>query len=207
MADESNAQQQKNRVVIPVTGMTCASCVAHVTEALEEVPGVAEAQVNLASGQASVDYDPARTALPDLERAIRDTGYGVGRDTALLHITGMTCASCVEKIQTAVGDLPGVSKIAVNLASGTGRVEYLSAVTGIKEIRRAVQDLDYGVEEKLEGEAALDRERQERQREIRRQLINLAISWPLASMVMLGMLQPMWFFPRFVPEFFENKWF
>ena len=65
--EQSNAPQQENgppqkKVVIPVTGMTCASCVGHVTQALEEVPGVAGAQVNLSTNQASVEYDPARTA-------------------------------------------------------------------------------------------------------------------------------------------------
>jgi Cu+-exporting ATPase len=206
MAEDSNAPKQE-KLVIPVTGMTCASCVAHVTQALEEVPGVAGVQVNLSTNQASVEYDPTQAGLPDMEKAIRDTGYGVGRDTALLHITGMTCASCVEKIQTAVGDLPGVSKVTVNLASGTGRVEYLSGVTSIKEIRQAVQELGYGVEEKLEGEAALDRERQERQREVRRQLINLLLAAPLAALVMLGMFQPYWVLPRVIPEWMNNKVF
>ncbi|MEK7848343.1 MAG: heavy metal translocating P-type ATPase, partial [Chloroflexota bacterium] len=207
MADQHEAQQQKTRVVIPVTGMTCASCVAHVTQALEEVSGVSQVQVNLASGRASVEYDPARAALPDMERAIRDIGYGVGREAALLHITGMTCASCVEKIQAAVGDLPGVSRITVNLASGTGRVEYLSGVTSLKGIKGAITDLGYGVEEKLEGEAALDRERQERQREVRRQLVNLLLAAPLGIAVMVGTFQPYWFLPRFIPEWMNNKVF
>ncbi|MDP6782028.1 MAG: heavy metal translocating P-type ATPase [Dehalococcoidia bacterium] len=154
-----------------------------------------------------MEYDPARTGLGDMEKAIRDTGYGVGRDTAMLQITAMTCASCVEKIQTEVGGLPGVSKITVNLASGTGRVEYLSSVTSIKDIRRAVQDLGYGVEEKLEREAAQDREKQERQREVRRQLLNLVIAAPLGMAVMVGMLQPYWFLPRIIPEWMNNKMF
>ena len=128
MAETANSHPRQDnslgqeKVVIPVTGMTCAFCVAHVTQALEEVPGVKGVQVNLVTEQASVEFEPGRIGLGDLEKAIRDTGYRVGWDTALLQITGLTCASCVGKIQAEVGDLPGVSKIAVNLTSSTGRV-------------------------------------------------------------------------------------
>src|SRR4030067_1938237 len=84
---------EQAKAVIPVTGMTCASCVVHVSEALEELPGVSGAQVNLASGQASVESEASRAKVADLEKAISEAGYGVGRDAALLQITGMTCAS------------------------------------------------------------------------------------------------------------------
>ncbi|MEW6034585.1 MAG: heavy metal translocating P-type ATPase [Chloroflexota bacterium] len=198
---------KKAKVVIPVTGMTCASCVVHVSEALEEVPGVSQAQVNLASGQASVEYDPSKADVQNLERAIKDAGYGVGRDTALLQISGMTCAACVEKIQTAVGSLPGVSHITVNLATGTARVEYLSSVIRLKEIKAAIQELGYGAEEKLEGEAALEREKREREREVRRQLINLLVAAPLGALVMLGTFQPYWFLPHVLPAWMNNKVF
>jgi len=123
----------EKRVNIPVTGMMCASCVAHVTEALKEVPGVRHVEVNLATGQAQVEYRPRQASLASLEQAINDSGYGVGRDVAFLQITGMTCASCVEKIQSAVSNLPGVSKVSINLATGTGRVEYLGSVTSARQ--------------------------------------------------------------------------
>ncbi|HLC23326.1 MAG TPA: copper ion binding protein, partial [Dehalococcoidia bacterium] len=195
------------KAVIPVTGMTCASCVVHVSEALEELPGVSDAQVNLASGQASIEYDASRVKVADLEKAISEAGYGVGRDAALLQITGMTCASCVAKIQDGVGSLPGVSHITVNLATGTGRVEYLGNVISLKEIKKAIQELGYGAEEKLEGEAALDREKRERESDIRHQLINLLIAAPAGALVMLGTFQPYWFLPTILPSFLNNKVF
>src|SRR3990172_12481721 len=167
--------QEKKRIALPITGMTCVSCVAHVTQALEEVPGVTSAQVNLASEQAAVEYDPARTSPREMEKAVREIGYGVGRQTALLRVTGMSCASCVEKITRAVGEMAGVSKVVVNLASGSAPVGYLPRVVGIKEIKRTIQELGYGAQEALEGEAALEQEKKARASEIRRQLINLAI--------------------------------
>ncbi|MBI2853662.1 MAG: heavy metal translocating P-type ATPase [Chloroflexi bacterium] len=212
MSDENNQQQtapagRNAKATLSVTGMTCASCVMHVTDALNEVPGVSDAKVNLATGHAVVSYDTTKASAPALEKAVRDAGYGVARDTALLQISGMSCAACVDKIQRVVGDLPGVSRVAVNLATGTGRVEYLSSITSLKEIKRAIQALGYVAEEKLEGEAALEREKRERDREIRRQLINLLIAAPIGALVMLGTFQPYWIFPNILPEWMNNKVF
>src|SRR3972149_5926267 len=161
--------QEKKRIALPITGMTCVSCVAHVTQALEEVPGVTSAQVNLASEQAAVEYDPSRTSPREMEKAVREIGYGVGRQTALLRVTEMTCASCVEKITRAVGEMEGVSKVVVNLASGSARVEYLPGVVGIREIKRTIKELGYGAQEALEGEAALEEEEKARAHGVRGQ--------------------------------------
>lgn len=64
------------RVVIPVTGMTCAACQARVQRTLGKVAGVSDASVNLMMGNATVSYDPASTSPEALVDAIRNTGYG-----------------------------------------------------------------------------------------------------------------------------------
>ena len=64
------------RVTIPVTGMTCASCTAHVGGALQRHPGVTDANVNLMTSQATVSFDPAAASPDQLVEAIRQTGYG-----------------------------------------------------------------------------------------------------------------------------------
>jgi Cu+-exporting ATPase len=202
---ETQEPQEKRRVALPITGMTCVSCVEHVTQALKEVPGVTSAQVNLASAQASVEYDPTRTSTKEMEKAVQEIGYGVGKQTALLRVSGMTCASCVEKITRAVEEMEGVSKVVVNLASGTARVEYLPGGVVIREIKRTIQELGYGAQEALEGEAALEQERKAREGDIRRQLINLAIAWPLGIIIMLGTFRDYWILSRFVPGFLANK--
>ncbi|MDO8473568.1 MAG: heavy metal translocating P-type ATPase [Dehalococcoidia bacterium] len=215
MADKSelpgkNTEPQSHaptKAVLPVTGMSCAACAQHISDALNELKGVTEVEVNFAAGQASVEFDAAKVHISDLEKAIEDAGYGVLRDTSLLQITGMSCASCTQKIQEAVGALPGVSRITVNLATGTGRVEYLGSIISLKEIKKAVQDLGYGAIEKLEGQAALDREKNDRERDIRRQKMNLLIAAPVGALVMLGTFQPYWFLPSILPSFLNNKLF
>src|SRR5215208_2898484 len=108
------AEQQ---IEFPVTGMTCASCVNRVTKALKKVPGVSEASVNLATEQAAVRYDPAQVAPGQLQSAVENAGYGVITDQIEFPITGMTCASCVNRVEKALKKTDGVLQASVNLAS------------------------------------------------------------------------------------------
>jgi P-type Cu+ transporter len=193
------------RITLQISGMTCATCVVHNEEALRGLPGVQKVVVNLATGKASIDYDPGRVTLSDMQRAVADTGYEVLLDKAQLHITGMTCSSCSANIEKAVSELPGVGKIVVNLNTETAQVEYAPGVTSLSEIRKTIQDIGYGAAEKLEGQETLDREQAARQRDVRRQLFNLIAAGSLSLVVMVGMLQPYWF--RFLPEWVNNKVF
>ncbi|HLB13131.1 MAG TPA: heavy metal translocating P-type ATPase, partial [Dehalococcoidia bacterium] len=192
---------------LTVSGMTCASCVAHVEEALKGVKGVSEARVNLATSKATVEYVPLEASLAAMREAVDEMGYEVVLDSANLMVTGMSCASCVDKIEKGVGALPGVSRVVVNLASGGARVEYVPGITSLPEIRKTIKELGYDVAERAEGQDALDREREARQREIRRQLINLLIAAPVGLIVMIGTFQPYWFLPNVVPEWMNNKIF
>src|ERR1700757_3098575 len=79
---------------LPIDGMTCASCVRRVENALAKVPGVREVAVNLATEQATLRADNG-AVLPAAARAVADAGYEVPREMAELAISEMTCASCV----------------------------------------------------------------------------------------------------------------
>ncbi|MBA4217604.1 MAG: copper-translocating P-type ATPase [Methylibium sp.] len=104
---------------LPLNGLSCASCVARVERALRAVPGVSEARVNLASETAQVDGDaPAAQLAAAVERA----GYGVRRQELLLRISGMSCASCVGRVEKALLKQAGVLSAEVNLATETARV-------------------------------------------------------------------------------------
>lgn len=103
--------------VLPIDGMTCASCVARIERGLAAADGVTGATVSLADETARVTYDVARTNPRDLTEAIRRAGYDVPEVTIDLAIAGMTCASCVARIERALGAMPGVIAAEVNLAS------------------------------------------------------------------------------------------
>lgn len=192
-------------VSLPIQGMTCASCVATIEGALRNLDGVVEVNVNLTAEKGFVRYDPTRVNLKDIARTVQEVGYQVGVEELDLQVTGMTCASCVAAIEGAVGNLEGVEKVVVNLNAGTAKVWYFPGVVTPSQIKRTIRDLGYEVSEKLEGAQALDREREARQREIRRQGIWMLVSWPLALLVMLGTFQEIWILPRFVPEILANR--
>ncbi|PTT87325.1 copper-transporting ATPase, partial [Pelomonas sp. HMWF004] len=107
---------------LPLTGLTCASCVARVEKALRTVPGVTDASVNLASEPARVEGD---ATPPALLAAVERAGYGVRRRELRLQVGSMTCASCVGRVEKALLKQPGVLSAEVNLANETARVVLL----------------------------------------------------------------------------------
>ena len=196
-------RRKLRKITLQIAGMACSSCVAHNEQALGDLPGVEKVVVNLATGKVTVEYEPERVTLADMRKTVADIGYEVVLDNVQLHITGMTCASCVANIEKVVGDLPGVGKIVVSLNTGGANLEYASSVTSFFEIKKTVESLGYEVSQKIEGQEALDREQIARYRDVRRQLINLIISGILGMLVMIGMLQPYFF--KFLPDLMNNK--
>ncbi|MBI2866655.1 MAG: copper-translocating P-type ATPase [Chloroflexi bacterium] len=203
------ANQATKQLVLPIQGMTCASCVATVEGALKSVPGVAAARVNLASEKAAVELaDPQKASLPELIKAVHEVGYQVGGEKASISVGGMTCASCVEHVEGGLREVPGVTRAVVNLTTERAAVEYIPGLATVADFRRAIEEAGYkfmGLVE--EGAAALDREREARQKEIRRQRNNLIFAWAIGLVVMIGTFQPYWFLPRIVPQWMNNKIF
>jgi len=126
--------------------------------------------------------------------------------TASLHVTGMTCASCVSHVEKALQGLDGVSSATVNLGLGLARVTYETGLVTTGQMSQAVRDAGYEAEVQEEGTSLLDREREARQEELRRQKRNLLFTLPIAALVMIGTFRDMWIFPSIVPEFLGQKW-
>ena len=114
-------------ISLPIEGMTCASCVGRVEKALARVEGVERVSVNLATERA--DIRPAgpvdRMALV---RAVEKVGYEVPAATVELAVEGMSCASCVGRVERALRTLPGVAEATVNLATERATVRGVAAV-------------------------------------------------------------------------------
>jgi Au+-exporting ATPase len=156
------ARKTPETLSLPIEGMTCASCVGRVERALRAVPGVAEANVNLATERADLRFSEAvdRAALV---QAVEDVGYEVPAATTVLAIEGMTCASCVGRVEKALLAVPGVEDASVNLATEratvTGRADaaaLLAAVDGAgydaREVTQAAT-ADTSAADKREAEA------------------------------------------------------
>ena len=143
------------QMTLPIRGMTCASCAAHVETALKEIEGVSDANVNLATERASVMLADQEAELGQMVAAVRDAGYDVGTEKVVLPISGMTCASCVAHVEEALRGLDGVTGASVNLATERALVEYVPGVVGMQDFRKAVADAGYEV---LEAGAQAEQE-------------------------------------------------
>ena len=153
--------RERAEVEIPVTGMTCASCVRRVEKALGKVEGVEEASVNLATEKARVAFDPGVADARAMRSAVEKAGYGVrempvvpsapaspegpaGGGEVLLPVEGMTCASCVGRVEKALLKVPGVKSASVNLATEKARVSLIpSGGAGVADLRAAVEKAGY----------------------------------------------------------------
>ena len=110
-------------LTLAVEGMTCASCSGRVERALRALPGVTAATVNLATGRAEV----TGAVAPDLViGAVRSAGYAVPVAAREFLVDGMTCASCVGRVERALLAVPGVTAASVNLATERAHVEGLA---------------------------------------------------------------------------------
>ena len=168
--EEVVRRERGERVELPVSGMTCDKCVQAVERALRGVPGVKDATVNLAGGRAFVDYDPERVTLSALLAAVKIAGYRSDTATIRFGIKGITCGSCVTKIENALLATPGVLKASVSVGTEEAQVEYLPAATDVAAVKAAVGSAGYEVVETPPPRSpeTRDREAEAREGEYRR---------------------------------------
>lgn len=184
-----SASADVKRIDLPVEGMSCASCVARVEEGLRKTPGVASAQVNFASERASVAFDARRTGVEDLVAAVHGSGYAVPRERLVIPIAGMSCASCVEKVEGALRATEGVLRASVNLAREQATVEFVPGVAMPEALRRAVRDAGY--EALAAEEGTVDREAARRARELSALRVRLIGAALLSIPILWGSLPHM----------------
>ena len=241
--------QTRAGIRFPVEGMTCASCVNRIERYLHKVNGVEEANVNLATGSASVRYDPARVGLDDLRSAVEAAGYEArieraemthrdgpqtveigfrtptgaiaGPRNLALNIEGMTCASCVNRIERYLSKVDGVVEANVNLATERASIVARPEVT-IDQLIGAVSAAGYEAKLLVDGEpmaaadaaqpephaehreAAREPETSFQQRHLADTRRRLTIAAVLTVPLLLALAQ-MTVAP-FLPEVFTNPW-
>ena len=157
--------------------MTCASCVARNEKALRKLEGVDEADVNFATEKAHVVFDPAVLSPHDLVATVEKAGYGVVTAEETLPVLGMTCASCVSRVERALKRTPGVLEAQVNLATEKATVAYVPGQASHDGLVAAIRGAGYDVAIEAGGgeaaagglaatDAALDREQAARRRRL-----------------------------------------
>ena len=179
-------------IILPVEGMTCASCVRRVEQAAGKVPGVTGGVVNFAN--ATLSLTPGPGFSPEaLQAAIAKAGYQVKADRIELDIDDMTCASCVSRVEKALKTVPAVQDAAVNLATGTATVTVLGAASALPAMIAAVEKAGYHAHAVTSADPSDEREAA-RAREIGRLtrdvIMSAVLTAPLFVLEMGGHLYP-----------------
>ncbi len=197
------------RVHLAVRGMTCANCSRTVTQALEHLEGVEGVDVNYATDEASVSFDPERVTEAEIFDAVEAAGYDPVRASLLLGISGMHCATCADTNRTALEDVPGVLSASVNYATDEARVLYNPEAVDLEDLYTAVEQAGYepvreapGPEEDVdadggEGESPREAARAaETRRQLRLTVFGAVLAAPLVAILVLRFLVD----PGLVPE-------
>ncbi|MEA4929352.1 MAG: heavy metal translocating P-type ATPase [Candidatus Limiplasma sp.] len=176
-------------------GMTCAACAQRIEKTVSKLPGVEQANVNLASEKLFVEYDPNALAADDIRTAVEKIGYGATEKTSAQTVTipigGMTCAACAQRIEKTLRKLPGVEQAGVNLATEKATVTYQPQQVRFSAIREAIEKIGYQVLRTTRANAA-EEDRARRQKQIRtlwtKFIFAAAFSLPLLYIAMAPML-------------------
>lgn len=184
---------ETKQVTLPITGMTCANCVATVERNLKKVAGIRYANVNLSSERATVEFDPALAGIDDLVARIQRAGYGVAAGEADLIVKRMSDNTDALRLEKNLRQLPGVLEAQVTYGAERARIRYIPTVISQSEIRRAVNEAGFQAVET--GGDVEDAERKARQAEIAQQkhylIVGLLLTVPLFVLAMsrdLGLL-------------------
>lgn len=159
-----------------IEGMTCASCAQTVEKAAKKVRGVTQASVNLATEKLSIEYNETTFSVENLQKAVDNSGYELIAQegtTQTFAIEGMTCASCAQTIEKAVGKLSGVDKASVNLATEKMQVSYNPSAISVSDVTGAVSNSGYAaVLETTETQDNSRAEKREKKEKRMKQLSN-----------------------------------
>ena len=170
-----------------VDGMTCASCVSRVERVLAGLPGATGASVNLASETVTL---AGAVAPPVVLQALSEAGYPARVDTFMFVVDGMTCASCVSRVETALSKPPGVLSASVNLASETAMVTVLAGSQTAADLARVSAAIGYPVHLQTLAPARQDRREAEAKSLQSQLLVAALLALPVVVLEMGGHLVP-----------------
>ncbi|WP_347910412.1 heavy metal translocating P-type ATPase [Pseudomonas grandcourensis] len=177
---------------LPIAGMTCASCAGRVERALSKVIGASAVSVNLATEQARVQAPS--DSLPALMDAVAKAGYSVPQQSLELSIDGMTCASCVGRVERALGKVAGVKSVSVNLANERAHLELLGQIDP-QTLIAAVAKAGYSASIREAEHPPTDNQQQRLHRERLALIIAIALALPLVLPMLLQPFGVHWMLP------------
>jgi len=186
---------------INVVGMSCATCAETVEEEVGSLEGVESVDVNFATDEATVAYDPENVSLLEVYDAVESAGYEPESTKKTFGVAGMSCATCAETIEESIGSVAGILSVSVNFASDEATVEFNPNDTSLSEVYEAVEDAGYEPDRAGEEGEGLTEERETAvERDLREKRRTVVFGGLLASPFLLVMVDM--FYQGFLPDSF-----
>ncbi|MDT8860527.1 heavy metal translocating P-type ATPase [Alkalihalobacillus sp. MEB130] len=199
-------------MIFSVKGMTCASCVNRVEKMISKVEGVRSVNVNLAANQAQVEADETIEMSEAIIKAIEKAGYDAkpidndGRRKVLFSVKGMTCASCVTRVEKAIAKVEGVQSVNVNLAANQAQVEGEKGILDPEAVIKRIEKIGY--EASIINEDEQREESDEQMEETRKLFKDFTVAAVLTTVVLVGSIPHMMHgWGAWVPTFLSNPLF
>jgi Cu+-exporting ATPase len=161
-----------------------------IEEALLKTEGIIDANVNIATEKATIEFNSSMVSVKEVEEVIKNVGYEplqpkdeIERREIILSIVGMTCASCASTVEKALSEVPGVEYVSVNIATEKARVRYVPSFISILDLRKAVENVGYEVSTEEEVDTSVEKMQMDRKR--------MLLSWAFTIPIILWMLPEM----------------
>ncbi len=135
--------EKNEKVIMTIRGMSCASCSARIEKKIVGLDGVYFAKVNFANETATVEFDPLTITAERFPEEIQKLGFEVPATRQTFLVGGMTCASCVSKVEKNISSLAGVSDIKVNLATEQATIEYFPSLISCDDLKESLGNAGY----------------------------------------------------------------
>jgi len=201
-----------SKMIFSVKGMTCASCVNRVEKMISKVEGVRSVNVNLAANQAQVEADETIEMSEAIIKAIEKAGYDAkpidndDQRKVLFSVKGMTCASCVTRVEKAIAKVEGVQSVNVNLAANQAQVEGEKGILDPEAVIKRIEKIGY--EASIINENEQREESDEQEVETRKLLKDFTVAAVLTTVVLVGSIPHMMHgWGAWVPTFLSNPLF
>ena len=191
MAQQDPVTSQ-DKITLDIGGMTCASCSLRIEKELSHLPGVGQAEVNLALEKANIVFDPRLITPQQFVEAVTGIGYQVRQETYRVAVDGLDEAPVKARFEEEAATTEGVYKVITNAATGTAT---LTVLQGLGDIHKIVESLGQkGFAVSLLTDQAQDPKELERRTALRRLVFSAVLTVPLwmAMVKMFFHAGPVW---------------
>jgi len=192
-----SSKNNKKKAELKITGMTCATCVRTIEKSVSKLDGVIDVKLNLGNETGMVEYESKKLKISDIEKAIKDAGYGVINEKSTVKIGGMTCATCVKTVENSLKGLDGIVNVNVNLGAEKAFITYNPKVITISDMKKAIENAGYQYLG-LEGEDVEDLEKKAREKDLKEKRNRFTIGFAVGIPLMILMYLPIKL-PSFMP--------